>query len=238
MQVNQIKRNKYCSFSLTHRNDIQCGSENKCIKQLTMIENSQIFLLLFLMLGPFKVLGPFVKITKNADLAISRKIAFRAILFSIISLVLAALLGGNIMNNYGIPVPILALSAGIILFLVALLSIIQQFNPSEPNADNGKTPSLSVAINPLAFPVIVTPYGIAAVIVFITLSPDLNNKLIVLAMVAGIMLLNLLVMLFARNIFKPITVMILSILGAILGVIQVALGAKIIYNSLTALLAK
>ncbi len=200
-----------------------------------MIENSQIFLLLFLMLGPFKVLGPFVKITKNADPVLSRKIALRAILFSIVSLVLAALLGENIMKNYGIPVPILALSAGIILFLVALLNIIQQFNPSEPHADNDKIPSLSVAMNPLAFPVIVTPYGIAAVIVFVSLSPDLNGKLTVLAMVAGIMVLNLIVMLLAKSIFKPITVMILSILGAILGVIQVALGAKIIYNSLNAL---
>ncbi len=202
-----------------------------------MIENSQIFLLLFLMLGPFKVLGPFVKITKNADLAYSRKIAVRAILISIISLVLAALLGENIMKNYGIPVPILAMSAGIILFLVALLNIIQQFNPSEQNVDSDKTPPLSVAINPLAFPVIVTPYGIAAVIVFVALSPDMNSKLIVLAMVAGIMLLNLLVMLFARSIFKPITFMILSILGAILGIIQVALGLKIIYNSWQALMA-
>lgn len=32
-----------------------------------MLNNSQIFALLFLMLGPFKILGPFVKITKNAD---------------------------------------------------------------------------------------------------------------------------------------------------------------------------
>jgi len=201
-----------------------------------MVNNSQLFLLLFLMLGPFKILGPFVKITKNADLVLLRKIALRAILFSIISLALAAFLGGNIMNNYGIPVPILALSAGIILFLVALLNVIQQFHPAEPAADNDKVPSMAVAISPIAFPIVVTPYGIATVIVFITLSPDMNSQLIVLAMVAGIMLLNLLVMVFARSLFKPLS-MILPVLGAILGVIQVALGLKIIYNSWQALMA-
>jgi len=202
-----------------------------------MLNNSQIFLLLFLMLGPFKVLGPFVKITKNADLALTRKIAYRAILISIISLSLAALLGENIMKNYGIPLPILALTAGIILFLVALLNIIQQFKPTEPSAVNDKIPALSIAVSPVAFPIIVTPYGIAAVIVFVALSPDLNGKVTVLAMATGIMFLNLIVMLFARNIFKPLTVMILSILGAILGIIQVALGANIIYNSWKALMA-
>jgi hypothetical protein len=64
----------------------------------------------------------------------------------------------------------------------------------------------------------------------------MEGKLIVLAIVVGIMALNLLTMLFVRPLFKPLMI-ILSLLGAILGVIQVALGLKIIYNSLNALLA-
>jgi multiple antibiotic resistance protein len=93
-----------------------------------------------------------------------------------------------------------------------------------------------LAINPLAFPTIVTPYGMAAVIVFTSLSPDLNSKLIVVGIVVGIMLLNLLVLFFARRIFNTLA-LILVLLGAVLGVVQVALGAKIIYNSLITLLA-
>lgn len=96
-----------------------------------MLNNSQIFALLFLMLGPFKILAPFVKITKNADPALARKIAIRAILYSIGALLLAAFLGENILSKYGIPVPILSLSGGIIIFLVALLNIIHQFQPTE-----------------------------------------------------------------------------------------------------------
>jgi len=201
-----------------------------------MPDKAQIFMILFLMLGPFKIIGPFVKITKNADPALTRKIALRAIIYSIVTLILAAFLGENILKNYGIPVPILALSGGIILFLVALLNIISQFKPAVVHEENAATPSLAVAMNPLTFPTIVTPYGIAAVIVFMALGPDLNSKLTVNAMVVGIMVLNLLFMLFAKHIIKPLS-MILAILGAILGIIQVALGAKIIYSSLTALLA-
>lgn len=93
-----------------------------------------------------------------------------------------------------------------------------------------------MAINLLAFPTIVSPYGFAAVIVFISLSPDLNSKLIVVAIVVGIMLINLLVMFFATGIFNTLA-LILVLLGAVLGVVQVALGAKIIYNSLITLLA-
>ncbi len=201
-----------------------------------MQDYSQIFTLLFLMLGPFKILGPFVKITKNVDQSFARKIALRAILYSLVALMLAAFLGEKILSKFGVPLPILALSGGVILFLVALLNVIQQFEQAKPHEENTGAPTLTVAIQPLAFPIIVTPYGIAAVIVFISLSPDLNSKLTVGAIVGGIMVLNFLFMFFARVLFKPLAI-ILPIVGVVLSIIQVALGANIIYNSLNALLA-
>lgn len=196
---------------------------------------SQIFTLLFLMLGPFKILGPFVKITKNADAVFARKIAVRAIIYSFVALTLAAFLGEKILKSNGIPVPILALAGGIILFLVALLGIIQQFEPSKVTEESTATPSFEVAMYPLAFPTIVTPYGVAAVIVFNAISPDIQGKLTVGGLIVGIMTLNLMVMLFARRLFKPLAIT-LAILGAILGIIQVAIGANIIYNNLSILL--
>jgi multiple antibiotic resistance protein len=196
----------------------------------------QIFTFLFLMLGPFKIIAPFAKITSNATPELTRQIAIRAIIFSSLALLLAAFLGESILSKYGIPVPVLSLSGGIILFLVALLNIIKQFGTLEKHEENLPPPTLNLAMSPLAFPTIVTPYGIAAVIVFLALSPDLNSKLTVGAIVLGIMLLNLAVMLFTRKIFKPL-MFVLAILGAILGVVQVALGVLIIFNAIKKLLA-
>jgi multiple antibiotic resistance protein len=201
-----------------------------------MPDNTQIFTLLFVMLGPFKMLGPFAKITRNADTKLTRQIAVRAILYSFGTVTLAAFLGDKLLDRVGIPVPILSLSAGIILFLVALLNVIQQFEPAKAHEESAETPSLTTAVYPLTFPIIVTPYGIAAVIVFIALSPDVRTKLTVGAIVVGIMALNLLVMLFAKILFKPLAIF-LTIFGAILAVLTVALGVNIIYKSLTALLA-
>jgi multiple antibiotic resistance protein len=189
----------------------------------------QIFAFLFLMLGPFKIVGPFVKLTQGADPKLTRQIAVRAIIFSSISLLLAAILGARIMSNLNIPLPILSLSGGIILFLVALLNIIKQFSPATDQIENVAAPNLNMAINPLAFPVIVTPYGIAAVIVFLSLSPDLNSKLTVGVVVLGIMILNLIIMLITRYIYKALAI-ILAMLGAILGIVQVALGLNVMYN--------
>jgi len=195
----------------------------------------QIFAFLFLMLGPFKIIGPFAKITQGADAALTRQIAFRAIIFSSIALLLAAFLGARMMSNLNIPLPILAISGGIILFLVALLNIIKQFSPATEHFESSVAPTLNMAINPLAFPTIVTPYGIAAVIVFLALSPDLSGKITVGVVVLGIMILNLIIMLITRYIYKVLAI-ILSLLGAILGIVQVALGLNVMYNQFRILL--
>ena len=197
---------------------------------------AQIFFLLFLMLGPFKILGPLAKLTKGASPAMIRSITFRAIIFSTLILLLAAVIGDNMLANFGIPLPILALAAGVILFMVALLNVLNTFTPVDPAPGPAEPPSTGIAFHPLAFPTIVTPYGIAAVIVFMGLSPEIQGKLVVAYIVLAIMAINLIFMLLNRFIFKPLSV-ILPLLGAILGVVQVALGIKIIFSAMQTLLA-
>ena len=205
-------------------------------EQMKQFPVAYVLTFLFLMLGPFKIIGPFAKITKGADAALTRQIALRATLFSSIALLVAAFTGEYILTRYGIPLPILALAAGIILFLVALQNILQQFAPPTSHSETvtAPTPTLKQALTPLAFPTIVTPYGIAATIVFLAFSEDLQGRLIIGAGVLVIMLLNLIVMLNVRRI-GPILNISLAILAAVIGIIQVALGLQIINNSFRAL---
>ena len=202
------------------------------------LPTAQIFTFLFLMLGPFKIIGPFAKITRGADAAVVRRIAVMATLFASLALLVAAMLGERILQSYGIPLPVLALSGGVILFLVALQTVLQQFVPHETHGDGAPptaaVPTLQMAMMPLAFPTIVTPYGIAALVAFIGLSPDLETRLVIGAIVCAIMGLNLIVMLVSRH-MMPVLGVLLPILGAVLGVVQVALGLQIINNSLKAL---
>jgi hypothetical protein len=70
--------------------------------------------------------------------------------------------------------------AGIILFLVALINVINQYGLDEPSPIVPDPPTMKMAMSPLAFPTIVTPYGIATVIVMMAISPDLQGKVMVL----------------------------------------------------------
>ena len=134
------------------------------------------------------------------------------------------------LENFDISLPVLALTGGVILFLVALRTVLQQ---STGAVERRPQPELKLALRPLAFPTIVTPYGIAAVIVFATLA---GGKYGAVSMVTGIVLLILILdwaaMLFAESILKWVGTT-LPVLAVVLGVTQIALGLQVILHSLS-----
>jgi len=201
--------------------------------QFTTISLGQMFTYFFLMLGPLKILGPFEAMTRKGDAAFARKLALRGFLFSCLTLLIAGILGEELLLRYRISIPVLMIAAGVILFLVALNAVMQQFDSSSA-APKEYDPDLRIAISPLAFPTIVTPYGIAAVIICLALSPETNSKIEIFAALLCLMLLDLVAMLFAKPILRYLGVPML-LAGTILGVIQVALGLALIFRGLRAL---
>lgn len=192
----------------------------------------KIFVLLFLMLGPIKILIPFVDMTDGADPAFRRRLAARAVLFSAAALGVAGLVGRTMLANFNIPVPVLALTGGLVLFLVALQTVLQQFAGLAQRRADRQPPELKLALSPLAFPIIVTPYGIAAIIVFVALAQDdAALKLAIVEVAAFILLLDWLAMLFAHAILRWFGV-VLQVFAVVLGVTQIALGLSVIIQSL------
>jgi multiple antibiotic resistance protein len=192
---------------------------------------------LILMLGPFKIIAPFVTLTAGADVALERKIAVLSVAFSGAALLLAGLFGESIISKYGIPLPILAMSGGVILLIVALSETTRPAKPDRRNEEvtSGRPPpTVRLALTPLAFPTIVPPHGIAALVVFLAFTPDTTGRLSIGLIVLGILLADLLFMIIARRLVAIMGTG-LAVVGAVLGVVQVALGLQIIHNSLVAL---
>jgi len=193
----------------------------------------KIFTMLFLMLGPIKILVPFVTMTRGAAAALRRSLATRAVLFSAAALAVAGVLGRGMLDNFNISLPVLALTGGLVLFLVALQTVLQQATgPSRPRPDE-PPPGLHLAFSPLAFPTVVTPYGIAAVIVFVALAQNnYIDKLVLAGVVLSILAMDWLAMLFAEAIIKRFGTT-LQVFAVVLGVTQIALGLQVILHSLS-----
>ena len=80
-------------------------------------------------------------------------------------------------------------------------------------------------------PMVLTPYGLAAVIVLLVLSPGAGRTGVIVATLVVVMLLNLLTMVFVRPLLRTVGPVLLAI-GIVLGVLQLALSVQIILAAL------
>jgi len=198
----------------------------------------KVFTFLFLTLGPFKVIAPFAALTHGRDAAFRRELAVRGTINAAIGALTAATVGARILQNWGVSAGALQLTAGIVLFLVALKPVLEQYEPHQAHAESAATgaasaamPVSKLAIWPLAFPTIVTPYGVAVLILIITLQP--GHMLEVLGVAVAVLALDYLAMLTAHRIVTAAFVATaLGIVGMVLGILQVALGVQAMLGAL------
>ncbi|MCF6154015.1 MAG: hypothetical protein E3K36_01945 [Candidatus Brocadia sp.] len=133
-----------------------------------LLNLSGIFIFFLHMLGPIEVLGPFVKMTRDADARFRRRRALIATLISTIGCLAAAFIGQRVMQHLHISISAILIAGGIILFLVALQMVMRMYSSLHRNGTLSSAPTLSMAFSPLSFPTIVTPYGIAILIIVMT----------------------------------------------------------------------
>lgn len=196
------------------------------------VEYQKAFAMLFLMLGPFKVLVPFATLTAKLERAARLRMATLGVGIAALILIVAGTLGKTVLDNFEISVPVLALTGGLILFLTALQAVLPERRMR--NAALAPLPSFSrsAAINPLAFPIVVTPYGLAAVIVFTTLSAGNVRATSTIGLIIAVTLLvDWVAMVYAQALLARLQTA-LQIVALVLGVVQTALGLQIIFRSL------
>ncbi len=202
---------------------------------LTQVAIFDAFVFFFLTLGPLKAIGPFAKVTRGADPALLRALAWRATLIATIIVLAVALLGAVILENWRVSLPAIIIAGGFILFLQAI-QIIMAPPPAPsppPPADEQQPPSLALAHFPLAIPALVTAPGITAIAAFMAIAgPDWTQRGIVIALLLLIMALNLLALLKVRLIFQYVSPTILQVVGWVMAVLQAALAAQYIINAL------
>jgi len=190
-----------------------------------------VFVLLFITLGPIKILGPFMQLTRDVDEAKMKQIAVRAFVLAVIAVVVGGFAGRILAQNWQISVAALTLAGGIIFFIVGLRLVLEQYQPAHAAPVPLPEAPMAAALR-IAFPTLVTPYGIAALIALLVNSPDAARTASILAILIGVMVVNLLAMLYARWIVGGVVVLALVIVGAVLGVLQVALAVQMILRGL------
>lgn len=199
-----------------------------------MDNTSFILTIFFLLLGPIKLIFPFAAATQKCDRRFKRQVALQAALIATLIVVLIALLGGSLLLRYRITYDSLQLAGGFVLLLSALNSIFAKPQPRETPTNQPTVRQLAIS---MATPVIVTPVGVAAILIFMMVSPEYPGiGVVVYQSLLIIMVLDYLVMFFIDNITKvPGLTSFLQVVGSVLVFVQVALGVETMIGALQGL---
>jgi multiple antibiotic resistance protein len=191
----------------------------------------KLFTLFFVTLGPIKLLGPFARATAGMTVHELRAMALRATALATLIAIAGGFLGGALLESWQIPAFALRLTGGLILFVVAFRLVMQVYEPPPPHpATAPEPPNLMQVVSPM----VLTPYGLAAVIVLLDLSHGAGRTGVIVATLVAVMLLNLITMAFVRPLLRTLGPLLLAI-ATILGLLQLALSVQIILTALRGL---
>lgn len=188
-----------------------------------MVDMVFVFTVFMVTLGPIKVIPGFYKYTKDHEPSERRKLAVRGAIFAtIICLVIAAVMPG-VATSWQVSPDELRIAGGILFFGAAYKII----NPDPVLAP--LEPTRNPAISPIAIPIIITPWGVAAIMIAMGLAATSTElTTMVISNLLTIMALNLAGMLFAHIIIRLTGIVFFKILGWVFGVLQTGLAVSVI----------
>jgi multiple antibiotic resistance protein len=189
----------------------------------------QMFVYFFVMLGPFNVLPVFTEMTSRLERDARRAIAKRAFALACAGGVVAASVGQFVLAKWRVSHVALLVALGLVLLLVALRGILQEYRSARPHEPPERAaPSMSVAVTPIAFPGMITPQGVAMLILALAAGVGFARDAAILGLFLGVMVLDLITMIFARQLLGFIGTTALRMLMSVMGVLLLALAIQIL----------
>lgn len=186
-----------------------------------------ILVILFITIGPTKAAAMYLGMTGGTDPAFKRQVAIRTVTVAAIVCVIFVLLGKAILGMFHISLPALMIAGGLILFVFALQLVLGE-DHAAPEGGPRPAPSIDIASYPLAVPLMASPQGLVAITTIAASRPGLGNALVLLALVLGVMAVNLIVLLSADKIFSRISPAILKVTMRILGLLLCGLAVQLV----------
>lgn len=187
-----------------------------------MNDLSFVLIIFFVTLGPIKVIPAYAQLTREIPAGDRRALAIKATLLATAVGFLILFLGDKLRSNWQIGSADLLMTGGILLLIGALDAI--KNAEHRPDAQEPPQSAKGLALSPVTFPIIITPYGIVALLLFAAVAGDTQTFLIgVFGIFLGMMVADCLAMIYARQLLGFIRIGTLMAFGWLIAVLQAAL---------------
>jgi multiple antibiotic resistance protein len=197
-------------------------------------EYTRFFTALFVILDPFAAIPILLLLTKNYSATERRKVANITALTVLLVLVIASLTGEALLQGMGTSLASFRVGGGIVLLLMALAMLrgmpdTARSTPAEQAEAEDKE---SIAVVPLALPLLAGPGSISNVIIEMHRSSTQFHSLLVVLTILLVCVFLWLVLRMAPTIGRMLGHTGLNIINRLFGLILTAIGVEIMANGL------
>ena len=189
---------------------------------------AEIAVVMFVGMGPIKVLVYYLDAIHEAPAALGRRVAVRAVLTAALTAFGLLIAGALLFRLLHFSEPALVVASGIVLIAYGIEVILR----SEPASHHHPSPTaenlLRRAVFPMGVPLILNPAGIAAATIFSAKASTPSDLAGLVLIVAAIAVLDLVVLLLVRPLGPRLPPQATLVLEQLLGVLLVAVAVELI----------
>ncbi|WP_417347076.1 YchE family NAAT transporter [Ferrimonas sp.] len=190
----------------------------------------QFFLGLVAIINPIGLLPVFVSLTSHQTEQ-ERLATAKVANFSVVIILLVTLVAGQlILNLFSISIPAFRIAGGVLITFIAMSMLQGKLGEVKHNKEEGREAAAmdSVAVVPLALPLMAGPGAISSVIVFASQHRDPQSMLGMAACIIVFGLLSWIVFRTAPVIFKVLGQTGINVITRIMGLLMMSIGIEVI----------
>lgn len=204
---------------------------------MTSTETIKFIVAMIIMMNPLGSLSIFLDLTRKSVVAEQRKMATTASIAILIIMLLTVWTGKDLLSLLGITIPSFRVAGGLILLLMGLSMLQSKESPVSHTSEDdiAARERHSIAIVPMALPVIIGPGAISTLIIAAGDFPQFTSKAwlsllcLLLTIGMGIMLY------FAVPIARIVGVSVIKVITRIMGMIIMAIAVGMLANGMMGL---
>ncbi len=207
------------------------------------------FITLITMVNPLAVIPSFVALTDRVSHGARARVALVASIASVAVLSLFLIAGNWVFQFFNITIPAFQIMGGIIFFTNALRALVEQderraYNiggekrMQDSDVQRAEIDPDSIAVVPLAIPMLSGPGAITSTMVLVNLYPRIEQKMAVSLAIAGVGIASYLVLLAALPLSRLIGDRGRAVFTKVMALLLGAIGIQLIINGLKPVLTE
>ena len=191
-----------------------------------------VFLIIFIGMGPVKVLLLYIAATKSATPEVQRRVAVKTITTAATVGIVLLVAGVVFMRLLHFSRGALTVAGGLILLILALNIVLSPAQKEEHGAAPNEATLMSMAVYPLGIPMLLNPIGIVALTVFSAEAQTVIDLAVILGMLLLVAAIDFGVFLVSHRLDNWLTHERVLVMEKVLGIMLAALAVQLILAGL------